>query len=68
MGLKSRKQGKGVLGLGYAVTERVMLFGGVAAQDYDPVKYYKSRKTPYKSRGIVLKLSGEVFGGGSDKF
>ncbi len=67
VGLKSRKQGKGVLGLGYAITDRVNLFAGLAAQDYDPLKYYKSRKTPYKSRGIVLKLSGEVFGRGSDK-
>lgn len=59
--VKSRKQAKGVLGVGFAVTDRVQVFAGLAAQDYDPVKYYKRKKTPYRSPGMVLKLELSVW-------
>ena len=41
-----RGQGKGVFGMGYGISDRVHVFTGVSAQDYDPVKFYKGKKLP----------------------
>jgi hypothetical protein len=58
--VKQGKQGKGVLGTGYALSERLMLFAGVSAQDYDPLKYHKTRQSPYKSPGLLLKVAASM--------
>ena len=59
--VKSRKQGRGVFGVGYEISDRVQVFTGVSAQDYDPVKFYKRKKTPYKSPGVVMKVGVNVW-------
>ena len=61
MEVKSRKQGKGVAGIGFAISDSVQMFAGVAPQDYDPVKFYKRKKTPYRSPGVVLKFNVRVW-------
>lgn len=61
--MQSRKQGKGVLGVGYVLTDRAQLFAGISAQDYDPAAYRNRYKSPYKSPGVVFKLNIDVFVG-----
>ena len=56
-----RSQGKGVFGMGYRISDRVHLFTGVSAQDYDPVKFYKRKKTPYRSPGVLMKVGVNVW-------
>ena len=56
-----RGQGKGVFGMGYGISDRVHVFTGVSAQDYDPVKFYKRKKTPYRSPGVVMKVGVNVW-------
>ena len=59
--IRSGKQGKGVLGLGYAITDQVGIFAGVSGQDYDPVRFYKTKKTPYTTRSMTVKLNANVW-------
>ncbi len=61
MGIKTGKQGKGIVGLGYAISERVLLFAGATPQDYDPAKFFNKMKTPYKSSGLLLKVNVNVW-------
>lgn len=60
VGIKHTNQGKGVLGLGYAISENFVIFAGASAQDYDPMHYKTTGKSPYRSKSLLLKIDALI--------
>jgi len=55
--IKTKFQGQGTIGVGYMVNEFMGIFAGYTFMDYNPVKFIKTNKSPYKDSGINIKLS-----------
>jgi len=47
----------GSMGVGYMFNDNIGLFVGYAVRDYNPLNYYKAKKSPYNTNAVSIKAS-----------
>lgn len=47
----------GAFGVSFPINEKISLMSGFKFEDYDPIQYFKSNKTPYNKPAFIFRLA-----------
>lgn len=63
--LTNGRYSRGILGMGYSISESTSIYLGAIFQDYNPARYYNEAKSPHKSSSFTIRANISVpIGGG----
>lgn len=55
--LKDGRYSRGILGIGYSISESTSIYLGAIFQDYNPARYYVKARSPHKSSSFTIRAN-----------